>query len=149
MIGSRAAADAYHAARGNADWTSMPDSDKDAALARALTWLDARYGDRFSGRPVGDDVWPRENAFDSYGRAIPDSEVPVRVEHALYEAALREGSTPGSLETPERIIEREKIGELETKYADLEVDRWVVIEGLLRPYLLPLPAGYVVGVRTV
>lgn len=95
-----AAADAYHADRGNAAWTGA-DALKEAALRRATAWLDGRYSARWPGvRSFGRDQaldWPRGYAVDRDGYDINAAAIPAEVVHATCEAALRELVKPGSL----------------------------------------------------
>lgn len=71
--GTRAGADAYHLARGNAAWTGS-DTLKDQALVRAQDYIRTNYVQRFA------------EGYDS---------TAASVEAATYEAALREIVTPG------------------------------------------------------
>src|SRR5687768_9190680 len=97
---SVANADSYHSVRGNTTWTGV-DSLKEAALRRATTYIDGRYGARFTGtRRLARDqalMWPRSDATDVEGWTIENDEVPVEIERATAEAALRELVDPGSL----------------------------------------------------
>jgi hypothetical protein len=78
-----------------------PESEAEAALRRATTWIDGRYGARFRGaRTKGRDqalAWPRDNATDVEGNEIADDAVPIEVIRATCEAAVRELATPGGL----------------------------------------------------
>lgn len=101
---SVADADAYHAARGNTDWTSVPsspDQEKAAALIRATAAIDAKYRSRFPGTKVaGRDQgiqWPRTDAYDADGNEIASDEIPQEYKDAIAEAALRELVEAGSM----------------------------------------------------
>ncbi|WP_122593277.1 DnaT-like ssDNA-binding protein [Pseudomonas viridiflava] len=131
FYGTVAEADAYHAARGNTAWTGE-DMAKQAALIRASAYIDGKYqsqnscgrwesmftGTKTFGRSQ-DLQWPRKNAFDSDGELLPESDVPVEIQRATYEAALRELTAPGSL-SPDYIasaaIKRQKVDVLEIEY---------------------------------
>lgn len=133
FYGTVADADAYHLARGNTGWSGTNDQ-KEAALTRGSDYVDLRYrwltpcgrweslfpGERTAGR-AQDREWPRTGAVDYDGNAIPDDEVPIEVEHATYEAALRELVSPGSL-SPDFIpggqVTKEKVGPVEVQYAE-------------------------------
>ena len=132
FYGSVAAADAYHLARANAAWVG-DEAAKQAALIRASAYIDGKYQSQnscgrweslFSGTKTGGRAqalqWPRTGASDTEGHAIPADEVPIEIEQAAYEAALREIALPGSL-SPDyvaaRSIKREKVGPLETEFA--------------------------------
>jgi len=87
--GTVADADAYHSARGNAEWTSA--TDKEIKLLRASEFVDT-YRARFPGSKAGgrsqEREWPRRGAIDTAGDLIADDEIPSEVERATYEAAL-------------------------------------------------------------
>jgi hypothetical protein len=99
--GTLVASKTYHAARGNAAWADAADADLEVALLRGSEYVDFTFRSSFPGNKTGlrtqEREWPREWAFDKEGNAIPTDEVPVEVEHAAYEAALRELASPGSL----------------------------------------------------
>lgn len=137
IYGTISDANAYHTARGNAGWTGSNEA-KEAALQRATDYIDGRYrvqtaagcwvsmfrGKRTAGRAQGLE-WPRTGATDSEGNEIPDDEVPVEVEHATYEAALLELTSPGSLSpvfVAAQQVTREKVGPIEVAYSDAQGD---------------------------
>jgi hypothetical protein len=143
---------AYHQARGNAAWTATGgDEDRHAALLRASVWIDSTYRARFSGMKTDGRSqvreWPRTEALDVSGDQIPADEVPLEVEEATYEAALRELVRPGSL-APDFDgkasikAERVKVGSIEeeTEYqtaaAAAPKPKFVVIDGILHNVLL-------------
>ena len=93
-------ADDYHSARGHdTEWDAVV--DQEAALLVASEWIDNTYRSQFPGEKVGgrsqEREWPRYNAYDRSNNPIPSDEVPVEVLNATYEAALKEGTTPGTL----------------------------------------------------
>jgi hypothetical protein len=130
FYGSVAGADAYHEARGNTAWTGT-DEQKEAALTRASAYIDGlgtqvpitQCVQVFPGKKVGGRSqtlqWPRSGAVDSEGDAIDPASVPIEVEQATYEAALRELVKPGSL-NPDYVstsaVKRAKVGPLETEF---------------------------------
>lgn len=138
IYGTLTDANAYHAERGNAAWAAATDPAKGAALQRATDYIDGRYrrqtatgcwvsmfpGKRTSGR-AQDLEWPRTGASDSEGNPIPDDQVPVEVEHATYEAALLELTSPGSLsptfDASQQVI-RQKVGPIEREFAEAKTD---------------------------
>lgn len=129
---------------------TVPAGTVAAARQRGSAYVDAVYGDRFPGEPTGgidqERAWPRTGATDKWGKPIASSAIPNRIVHASYHAALAELDSPGSLEpivvAGER-IKREKVGPLETEYADTaDMDAvaamtpvLTAIEGLLEPLL--------------
>ncbi len=135
FYGTVAAADDYHAARGNTAWAAGSTEGKAAALVRASSYVDSlanyqvappfgAWSSRFSGVKTGgraqELAWPRTGASDNEGNAIPANEVPREVEQATYEAALRELVAPGSLSpdyVASAVVKREKVDVLETEFA--------------------------------
>ena len=129
--GSVADADAYHLAMGNAAWTGS-DTVKTAALVRASLYVDSLGLKQtacgtvtlWPGRKVGGRnqalQWPRTGAKDRDGEAVGTA-VPLEIEQATYEAALRELVSPGSLR-PDYVaaeqVTREKVGPIEVEYAE-------------------------------
>jgi hypothetical protein len=73
------------------------------ALLVASEYIDANYRAMFPGWKVLYRAqvreWPRQGAYDDKYQAIGIAEIPVEVEYATYEAALREIASPGSLRT--------------------------------------------------
>lgn len=168
--GTVAGADAYHLASGNAAWTGTNDA-KLAALVRGSQYADTlalckrKNGSvytRFGGvKAAGRDqllAWPRIGAYDVDGTPIPDDVVPIEMEHATYEAALRELVQPGYLSpdyVPAQVIKREKVDVLETEYmgAGAVADNpqqpvATLIRGIIAPLLVAW-AGQDVGVMVV
>ena len=90
----------YCAARGLA-FSASPSELGEAALIRASTAIDARYGSSYPGyRKAGRDqglMWPRAAAYDVDGWLIRDDEVPIEVIHSTIEAAVREFAVPNSM----------------------------------------------------
>lgn len=140
--GTLAGALAYHADRGNVAWVSSSDPLRTAALVRATMFVDS-YRSRFPGykaaRRAQTLEWPRFDAYDAAGEHIASDAVPIEIEHATYEAALRELASPGSLApdlTPGVRRKKVKAGpvETETEYAGggfNAAKSYSVIEGIL------------------
>jgi hypothetical protein len=85
----RTAADTYHGNKLRSDWTGYSNDQKDAAIIRATEYIDTIYAKSFKGSPLEDDQaleWPREYAYDRYGRAL--EEVPAKLAKATAELAL-------------------------------------------------------------
>jgi len=100
----------YQSGRGNSTTIAdLDDSQIETALLIASEWLDNIYrnmwsGEKFAQREQIRD-WPRSNAFDFNKDPVDYKTVPVEVERATYEAALRQALNPGSLSvdwTPNR-----------------------------------------------
>src|SRR5690606_22776375 len=134
MYGDISDASAYHVARGNTAWATYTSAQQLAALIRGSDYVDQRYREKlksgrwvsmFSGAKTGGRnqarEWPRTGATDYEGNEIADDVVPVEVEHAAYEAALREAAAPGSLSpdyVPTERVTQETVGPITVKYAD-------------------------------
>jgi hypothetical protein len=78
---------------------------------------------RYPGEPVSagqTSEWPRKNAVDFYGNAIPSDSIPTRILNATYQAAHYESVNPGALNAALRSDQRviiEKFGEITFQYA--------------------------------
>jgi hypothetical protein len=94
--GTVLAADTYHADRNNVAWAALDGTAKAAALLTASEALDRLYGSLFSGSKTAgwmqDREWPRIDAVTIYGDAIASNVIPLQVDHATYELALRSGT---------------------------------------------------------
>lgn len=129
IYGSIAGADAYALSIGNTAWGALTTDAKQAALVRGSMYIDG-YNKRFidanyncwwqfiGGKTGG---WAQEREWPRHGIAgLPDSVIPSQIEYATYEAAIREGTNPGSL-SPDidrtQLVKREKVDVLEVTYA--------------------------------
>ena len=104
------------------DTTVASDTDTDAAIMRASSWLSTFPewdGTMACGRGLQGLAWPRSGVTDCNGDSIPDDEVPLEVQQATYIAALAELSTPGVLTpviTPGKQVKRVKVDVIEEEY---------------------------------
>jgi hypothetical protein len=95
--------DDYFEARGVERPATMTDEIVTAALLVATEWIDSVYGPSFIGYKTGgfrqSREWPRTMAVvDTFPYfAFPTDEIPDQLINAVYEAAWRHASTPGSL----------------------------------------------------
>lgn len=103
---------------------TIPSGDQESALYRASIYIDNTYGARFTGVKTGgrdqQRAWPRNGAYDSEGWGYLATETPWQVDHATYEAALRELQSPGSLipdVVPGQIIKSATIDVIQVEYA--------------------------------
>jgi hypothetical protein len=124
------------------------DDEIEAALRRASSYIDNRYGGRWPGFAMQGRVqalsWPRTQAADRGGNAIGTDEIPREVKSAVMQACRRELAQPDSL-TPDKISQRtlsESIGPISVRYQDQGDQRplIVIIEEILAP-LLARPAN--------
>lgn len=115
---SVADADAYWAKRGNAAWPAALIQDREAALVRATSYVDAEY--RWRGtkaKPAQALAWPR---YDVYVDAWPlDSTIiPRQVKDAVCEMALKAlaGDIAADV-SPQQVIEQ-TVGPITRKFAE-------------------------------
>lgn len=94
--GSVVAFKAYHDERGNSYAAVLPDPAKiQQCLVKATDYIDQAFD--FLGDPVDDDQalkWPRENVYTPFGVLVADDSVPLKVQYACFEYALRVFTTP-------------------------------------------------------
>ena len=107
---------------------------------RAATYIDAAYGSRFTGVPVGgvaqERAWPR---------TVHGGVVPAAIVEACYQAAWVEANTPGALVKAGAAasnVKREKVDAIEVEYAPAQgpfaaalTPVISIVDGLLAPYL--------------
>lgn len=150
---SVAQADAYHTARGNTSWTSAAEADKEAALVRATTALDASYQSRYPGYPTHGRTqalqWPRQGAYsqvplgNGYPAPLATNEIPREIVYALSEAALQELTEPGAMApivAPDNYVTSESVaGAVSVTYAAGRptTSYFAVVENALVSLLLP------------
>lgn len=152
--GDDAGFNAWLAARGY----TLPVGAPTVAVLRQIgsDYIDATYGDRFSGYPTGgvtqERAWGRTNAMTTNCQAIPEGVIPLAVVNASYAAGYQQALSPGSLTvvtTQEGAIKREKVGQLEVEYAGPASGSVTTlspllssVDGLLAPYLRPDPNAF-------
>lgn len=112
---SAADADTYHTNRGNTDWTG---SGKEAALRKATDYMTQRYTNRWKGCRVTSTQaldWPRHTV-TKHGFAVDSDEVPVEVQRACAELALK--VVNGTVLAPDltQAVTKEQVGPLVTEY---------------------------------
>lgn len=150
--GSDAGSLAYALSVGNTAWPLLTPDVRDAARVVATQYIDGTYITRFGGSKVGGrtqlEQWPRTGATDYNGDAIDSGSVPLEAENATYEAAFRQGATPGSL-SPDYSpltsnVIKKKFDVFETQWAapDPNATRgqygqpvYTVIDQIIRPIL--------------
>jgi hypothetical protein len=126
FYGTAAAFRDYHTARGRDVTAYDDDAAVEAALLVASEWIDAVYFppswpyDK-TGGSAQVRRWPTIAVVDKYGDAVASDSVPVRVEYATYEAALRELQSAGALTqdyTPNKYKSVNVQGSVSVVYAD-------------------------------
>lgn len=135
-------ADAYHAARGNADWAALSTGQKEQSLRKATDYITGQYSDKWAGFKKDADQaldWPRSYVeikgliFIQY---VPDDIVPTEVKNACASLALR-ASAGSLLADEEKEIIREKVDVIETEYSPSgsQRKRYPEIDAALKKYL--------------
>ncbi len=134
-----AQANTYHTNRGNAAWAALSDALREIALRKATDYLGEFYGPAWAGCRATDTQaldWPRLGV-TAYEVLISELIIPPRVVDACALLALK-AATVATL-TPDltRAIVRQKIGPLETEYADYspQSKRYLEVDRMLAPYL--------------
>lgn len=129
-------AEARHNALGSA-WAGS-DTAKEQALRRATVFMEQAYGERWKGtRLLRAQAlsWPR---YGVIAREYPveSNIVPVEVVNTCIDLALK--ATAGDLYPDQtRAVKREKVGPLETEYADYAAPgiKYASSDAALAPYL--------------
>ena len=137
---SAAAADAYHAKRGNAAWAALVESEKESLLIKATEYMVGQYRARWKGRRRTATQaldWPRYDVeLDDVHAHLGSDIVPVEVQNACAILALqaRSGELAPALK---RTIKEKVIGPIKTVYADgaPEAVRYRAVDQLLKPFL--------------
>lgn len=127
IYGTLAASKTYHAERGNTAWAAASDAALDILLLVASEFVDNNYGSSFPGWKkdlrTQERQWPRYDAFDIDDNFIPSDVIPIEVERATYEAALKELASPGTLNPDiDYTARRQSVavsGAVSVTYADL------------------------------
>lgn len=134
--------DTYHAARGNAAWTGT-DAVKEAALRKAVAYLDGHYRNRLKGvmvDPVNQLLaWPRYDVVID-GINIASDTIPQKLKDAQCELALI-ALTADLAPNVSAGIKREKVDVLETEYfagTPAGTTVYTAVNNLLSDLLKPL-----------
>lgn len=132
---SRADADAYHAARGNAAWAAASTDARDAALRKATQYLDTRYrwvGNRSTLTQALE--WPR---YFVPRLGYPSGWPQPRVVHACIELALRALSVDLLADDEGRDVLSEQVGPISVTYGPTGGGvRYPVADLLVSPLIL-------------
>lgn len=121
-MASVAFSDTYHESIGNEEWAAFDTEKKQQLLVKASAYLCDDMKFPWVGTKVRYDQgmpWPRVEAYDRDGSAVPDNVVPPKVKQATAYLALIADST--ELNPPQErggMVKKEKVGPLETEYMD-------------------------------
>ena len=140
--------DTYHLNRGNAAWTGT-DAVKEAALRKAVAYLDGHYRNRLKGvmvDPINQLLaWPRYDVVID-GVMLASDTIPQRLKDAQCELALI-ALTADLAPNVSAGIKREKVDVMETEYfagAPAGTTVYTSVNNLLADYLKSINSGDVV-----
>jgi hypothetical protein len=126
-------------------FSTSPSSLGEEAIVRATAALDAMYRFRFNGyKTHGRNQaleWPRTAAYDREGYLISGALIPIEIQNAVSEMAVREYASPGSmLPDLERggAVQMLRAGSVEVQYAAnaAMATTFQLIDGMLTGLLL-------------
>lgn len=128
-------ADEYHAARGNAAWAALAESDKESALRRSTDYMVQEYRARWAGvRATGVQAldWPRSGVIVDGFEVVG---VPVEVVRACCELALKASTAALSADAGRTVI-REKVDVIEVEYSEFGPTgtQYTAVNAMLRPF---------------
>lgn len=109
-------ADTYWVKRNYQIWATFSQSQKEAALRQATSYIDGTYSFKGIILNISQALsWPRQDVFDYEGR--PLTGIPQKLKDACAELALKTISAP-LLEdvTRDATVKRQKVGTLEVEY---------------------------------
>ena len=135
---SVANADARLTALGKTDWAALSTTVKEQSLRRATAYIEQAYRSRWKGTKSTRDQalsWPRWGAMVD-GWVLDGNVIPTDIANACAELALT--ASAGDLNANlTRAVVREKVGPLETEYAQFgpESTRYRALDMALAPYL--------------
>jgi hypothetical protein len=142
----------YHAARGNAAWAALAsDTVREQSLRRATDYMCQVYRSRWNGARVSATQaldWPRNYVFlepvadiqpislFEYSNMVPADSVPVAVQRATAELALRAASADLLSDLNQGVLS-EQVGPIQVTYdkASPQRARYPAIDQMLAPYL--------------
>lgn len=141
---SVAACLAYHAKMGNDQWATITTTQQEQALRRATTYMQI-YRPRWKGVRTSQTQaldWPRYSVqlpdvgYGSVAAYVPWTVVPIEVQNACAELALRASAGPLAPDL-KRTVKEKTIGPITTVYADgaPEYVRYREVDHMLAPYL--------------
>lgn len=135
---SVADADTRQSSLGMTTWASLTTDEKEQALRRATIYMEGAYSSLWKGTRSSSAQalsWPRSGAM-VHGYALSGGVVPENVKGACADLALK--AAAGELAADlTRAVKREKLGPLETEYADNspQSKRYPSIDMILSAYL--------------
>lgn len=146
-----AEADAYYAARNNAEWAALTTPAKESALVLATDYIEATYLQAWQGNRVSSTQalsWPRYGVIVD-GYQVDSTTVPQAVIKATIEMASRAAAGEALISDQAQRVVKEKVDVLETTYSEASSpeQRYPYVNRLLSPYLRSAVGGD--GLQTV
>ncbi len=150
----------YHNNRGNTNWNLITTEQQEQALRRSTDYMEQLFRADWKGyRKYATQSlsWPRFGVYGepvlfgnpdlAYPLLISDTIVPIEVQRACAELALRASAGELYPDVSEKIIQ-ETIGPISTKYASNSpsTPQYKAINAMLSPYLKSIPGS---GTSTV
>lgn len=138
---SVANADAYHEARGNADWVALTTTEKEQLLIKGADYLVQLYRGRWAGIRVNSTQaldWPRDGVWlDDYPEYLDNDYVPADIANANAIMAFK-ALAEDLVADQDQQIKRTAVGSLEVEYSDSArpYKQYRSVDLLLRPYLV-------------
>ncbi|QHJ00112.1 hypothetical protein GT347_20290 [Xylophilus rhododendri] len=144
---SLADATAYHSSIGNTAWADLAPDVQEQRLRRATAFMEQAYRMRWAGTRVTSTQalsWPRAwvpmpDAPGGYGSLpayYPIDSVPVAVQRACAELALKAATSSSLAPDVKPLATRVKVGPIEKEYAagSRQTTRYGAVEGMLAPF---------------
>lgn len=136
---SVADADTYFSARANATWAALTTGAKEAALRLGCDYMEAVYGPRWKGERATETQalsWPRTDVCAN-GVEVASDVVPVEVQRANAELAVRASSGTPLLADQGAQVTQETVGPISVSYAEgaRQNTRYAAVDGMLAGYL--------------
>jgi hypothetical protein len=147
---TEAFADIYHENRANSDWNLV--IDKEAALRKATDYMIQAYRSSWSGYRADSTQnldWPRTNVYlNDFAEevSIASNIVPVEVQNACAELALKTYSETLLVEDITQKVTQEIIGPITVKYSDTSTQSYkyyTAVNSMLKSYLKPSSRGVI------
>jgi len=141
--------DSYHALRGNTNWATLTNTEKEQAIVRATDFMQQVYSWKGSRKTDTQALaWPRYYVERDNGY-YPSDAIPNEVKNACAELAFKAAGGDLSPDIAQRVI-REKIGPIEVEYDKngVQFTTYRAINNLLAPFLTGLGGAFKKVIRT-
>jgi hypothetical protein len=137
-------ANSYHTKRGNTAWMAEPAGERVVALRKATTYIDAAYVWRGTRASATQSLaWPRIGVCRE-GFSIPSNAVPIDLQRAVCELALKALSTELMPDVAPDVVTQESVGPVSVSYGQARnggLTRFSLVDAMLRGLTLAGGAG--------